>query len=155
MNRIAAVLATWFGCGLLPAGPGTAGSLGALAAAFALARGCEFERWHFALLALALTPLGVWAADRYAKALGAKDPARVVIDEVLGQWLTLAGAHTLAGWTPWLLAFALFRLFDIVKPFPVRRLESLPGGAGIIADDLGAGALAAIVLAILGWFNLY
>jgi phosphatidylglycerophosphatase A len=58
-------------------------------------------------------------------------------------------------WKAWLLAFCLFRLFDIVKPFPVRQLERLPGGVGIVADDVGAGIYAALVLWTLGWFNLY
>jgi phosphatidylglycerophosphatase A len=155
MNRLAAALATWFGCGLSPLGPGTVGSLAALAAACALSETLAFGRWHFLALAAAATPAGIWAAGRYADKTGAKDPGQVVVDEVLGQWLTLCGAHTFAGWKPWLAAFLLFRIFDIAKPFPVRRLESLPGGTGIVADDLGAGALAAIVLAILGWFNLY
>jgi len=78
----------------------------------------------------------------------------VVIDEVLGQWLTLAGAAAL-NWKSWLAAFLLFRLFDIWKPFPVRQLEALPGGWGIVADDLMAGLYGALVLFAAGCFNLY
>ena len=77
----------------------------------------------------------------------------MVIDEVLGQWLTLAGASRLDDWRIWLAAFLLFRLFDIVKPFPVRRLEAIPGGAGIVIDDLGAGVYAALALYALSHFG--
>ena len=78
----------------------------------------------------------------------------VVVDEVLGQWLTLAGAPRLDTWQVWLAAFVLFRFFDIVKPFPVRRLEAIPGGAGIVIDDLGAGVYAAFALFALGRLGL-
>ena len=83
-----------------------------------------------------------------------KDPQFVVVDEVVGQWLALAGARTLE-LEIWLAAFLLFRLFDIWKPAPVRQLESLPGGVGIMADDLMAGVYAALVLFVAGCFNLY
>jgi phosphatidylglycerophosphatase A len=83
-----------------------------------------------------------------------KDPGLAVVDEVIGQCVTLAGVVRW-NWKAWLLAFCLFRLFDIVKPFPVRQLERLPGGVGIVADDVGAGIYAALVLWTLGWFNLY
>ncbi len=99
--------------------------------------------------ALAMTPLGIWAAGRYASDRGLKDPGAVVVDEVLGQWLTLAGAAHLGGWKPWVAAFVLFRAFDIAKPFPVRKLESLPGGTGIVLDDLGAGLYGAAVMVLL------
>lgn len=155
MTKLAAVIATWFGCGFAPAAPGTVGSLAALILGWPLVHHHGFTALHFGALAIALTPLGMWAAHKYAHSLGAKDPGRVVVDEVLGQWLTLAGAHSLHSLKPWLIAFALFRLFDILKPFPVRKLESLPGGIGIVADDLGAGVYAAIVLMLAGWFNLY
>ncbi len=77
----------------------------------------------------------------------------MVVDEVVGQWLTLAGARTL-NWKSYLAAFLLFRLFDIWKPPPVRQLEALPGGVGIVADDLMAGLYAALVLFAAGCFNL-
>ena len=77
-----------------------------------------------------------------------------MVDEVVGQWITLAGAMNL-NWKSWLAAFLLFRLFDIWKPPPVRQLEHLPGGAGIVADDTMAGVYAALVLYAAGWFNLY
>jgi phosphatidylglycerophosphatase A len=96
----------------------------------------------------------VWAADVTARDLGAKDPGLIVVDEVVGQWITMAGATHL-NWRSWLLGFVLFRAFDITKPFPIRRLENLPGGWGIVSDDALAGVYAALVLFLLGWFNFY
>src|SRR5262249_42646177 len=95
-----------------------------------------------------------WAADVTARETGLKDPQIVVVDEVIGQWITLGGAMRL-NWKSWLAAFVLFRLFDIWKPPPVRQLERLEGGSGIIADDAMAGAYGALVLFAAGWFNLY
>jgi phosphatidylglycerophosphatase A len=107
-----------------------------------------------ALAAAVVSLLGVWAAARAAAAYRREDPAQVVIDEVAGMWLTLAGAAQVNA--PSLAAgFVLFRLFDIWKPFPLRRLERLPGGWGVMADDLGAGLYAALVLSLSGCLNLY
>ena len=152
--RLAAILGTWFGCGLAPFAPGTAGSLAALAIAIALHEYAGLGRWHFPLLsAVAFFP-AMWAADVTAKAVKLKDPQIVVIDEVLGQWIALSGARVF-NWKSYIAAFALFRLFDIWKPPPVRQLEALPGGLGIMADDAMAGFYAALVLFAAGWFNLY
>jgi phosphatidylglycerophosphatase A len=76
------------------------------------------------------------------------------VDEVLGQWLTLAGAPRL-NFRSLLLGLMLFRIFDILKPPPIRLIEQIPGGAGIVLDDMMAGIYAALVLFVLGWFNLY
>ena len=105
-------------------------------------------------LALLLAIPGTWAADVVARESGRKDPQIVVVDEVVGQWMTLAGVIVL-NWKSWLLALALFRLFDIWKPWPVRQLERLPRGLGIVADDAMAGVYGALVLFAAGWFNLY
>lgn len=153
-NRLAALLGTWFGCGYSPVGPGTAGSLGALVPALLLAHFAHWRPWHFGILALAATAPAIWAAGTVARASGLKDPQIVVIDEVIGQWIALAGAGAFR-WETWLGAFVLFRLFDVWKPFPVRQLETLPGGVGIVADDLMAGCYAALVLFAAGCFNLY
>ena len=109
---------------------------------------------EFGALALVVSAPAIWAAGETARQAGMKDPQFVVVDEVVGQWLALTGART-RNWKAWLAAFVLFRLFDIWKPFPVRQLESLPGGWGIVADDLMAGVYAALVLFLAGWFNLY
>jgi phosphatidylglycerophosphatase A len=92
---------------------------------------------------------GIWASTRTARILKTEDPGMVVVDEVLGQWLTLLGASTLNAKT-FVAAFLLFRLFDIWKPWPIRRLENLPEGIGIVVDDLGAGLYGAIVLTVSG-----
>jgi len=154
LDRIAWLLATWFGCGLSPFAPGTAGSAGGLAAALAAAHWFGWGRTELVWAIGAIIGPSIWAADRVAAGLGAKDPGRVVVDEVAGQWIALCGA-THFTWISVAAAFLLFRLFDIWKPFPARRLEALPGGPGIVADDLAAGVWAALVLFAAGWFNLY
>jgi phosphatidylglycerophosphatase A len=154
MSRLAALLATWFGCGYAPIAPGTAGSAAALAMAIALVHYAGFSAWHFALLAALLFAPATWAATETARARGLKDPGVVVVDEVIGQWITLAGATAL-NWKSYLAAFLLFRAFDIWKPPPVRQLERLHGGLGINADDAAAGIYAALVLFGAGCFNLY
>ncbi len=148
MNRLALLLATWFGCGYWPKGPGTAGSLGALLVAWPLMQWAGWSPWHFVLLAAAMTLPAIWSATLTARISNKKDPQIVVIDEVLGQWIALGGASVL-DWKQILGAFLLFRLFDITKPWPVRRLEALPDGTGIVCDDLAAGIYAAAALAAL------
>ena len=154
MIRLANIIATWFGCGRSPAAPGTVGSAAAVAIAILLARYAGFTPIYFLALAALLCVPAVWAADVAARAAKVKDPGFVVVDEVLGQWIALAGARHL-NWRSYLAAFALFRIFDIWKPAPVRQLERLPGGIGINADDAMAGIYAALVLFAAGWFNLY
>ncbi len=157
--RLAEVFATWFGCGYSPFAPGTIGSLGALLPAMFIAHRHFWPPWFFGALGIAIIPLAIWSADVTAKARDRKDPGLVVIDEVVGQWITIAGFSG-AGfhqidWKGWLLAFLLFRMFDIWKPYPARQLEALPGGTGIVADDAMAGIYGAIVLYALGWLQLY
>lgn len=147
-------VATWFGCGLLPKAPGTFGALGALPVAVGLLMATGWPPWVLLLLTAVVTPVGIWASNVVIGETGKKDPQIVVVDEVLGTWLAL-GCATVWNWKSVLLAFLLFRLFDITKPQPVRWLESLGGGTGIVADDLMAGVYAGIVLFLAGWFNLY
>ena len=154
LSHLATILGTWFGCGLAPWAPGTAGSLAALAIAIVLHEYAGAGAWNFTLLSAAALLPALWAADVTAKTVKLKDPQIVVIDEVLGQWIALCGARAF-NWKSYLAAFALFRLFDIWKPAPVRQLEALPGGLGIVADDAMAGLYAALVLFAAGWFNLY
>jgi phosphatidylglycerophosphatase A len=153
MSLLARVVATWFGCGYFPKGPGTAGSVGALLVALPIAALTGWQPWVFAVVSLVALPPSIWAADRMARDTGSKDPQTVVVDEVVGQWIALAGCVSLDHWGWWLAAFVLFRLFDITKPPPVRALERVPGGAGIVLDDVGAGLYAALVLVLAGWFN--
>ena len=155
MSRLAFAnaISTWFGCGRSPAAPGTVGSAAAVLIAIVLHRYAGLQPWHFLLLAALLFGPAVWASTISAAAANLKDPGFVVVDEVVGQWIALAGAHAL-NWVAFLAAFALFRLFDIWKPPPARQLEALPGGLGINADDVMAGVYAALVLLLAGWFNL-
>jgi phosphatidylglycerophosphatase A len=138
------VLATFFGLGFAPAAPGTVASAAA-AALYALALH-ELSAPLDVLLILALFFVGTAVSSRYAAELGRPDPGRIVIDEVCGQLIALAFLPF--NWLAVALSFALFRFFDIIKPWPIRKLERLPGGWGIMADDVGAG-LAAAVLARL------
>ena len=154
MSALARLLGTWFYLGYVPRGPGTAGSLGALAIAWGLHAYLGISGACIALFGVLLIAPAIWAAGRMAKDTASKDPQVVVIDEVVGQWMTLAGASTL-NWKSWLGAFLLFRAFDIWKPPPVRQTERIPGGAGIVLDDAMAGIYAALVLYAAGWFNLY
>ena len=154
-RALAWLLATWFGCGKSPQAPGTVGSLAALLPVIAMVTyGVAEWRWVVIALLAVFTLPGIWAAGAYARHRGRKDPGDVVVDEVLGQWVTIAFATQL-NWAGIGIAFLLFRLFDIVKPPPVRQAESLPGGLGIVADDLAAGILAGLVFYVAGCFNLY
>ena len=152
-KRTAWLISTWFGCGKSPFAPGTAGSAAALAIAIVLHEYAGFTWWHFLLMAAILFYPAVVAATITAREAGIKDPGFVVVDEVIGQWIALAGARHY-NWPIWLAAFALFRTFDIWKPAPARQLEALPGGLGINADDVMAGIYAAVVLLVAGWFNI-
>jgi phosphatidylglycerophosphatase A len=152
--RAAMLVATWFGCGYSPVAPGTAGSAAAIVIAIALHRYAGFGPAGFVVVAVAMLAPAVWAAGVTAEAVGRKDPSIVVVDEVVGQWISLGGARAF-NWKTYLFAFVLFRLFDVWKPPPARQLEALPGGLGINADDVMAGLYAALVLFAAGWFNLY
>jgi phosphatidylglycerophosphatase A len=154
MNRPAFLLATWFGCGYSPVAPGTAGSVGALLPAWLLVQTFAVAGWVFLIPTLVLLFPSIRAATIVAEQSGRKDPGLVVVDEVLGMWVTLAGV-THWNWKSWLGAFLLFRILDIWKPYPARELEALPAGTGIVADDLMAGVYGALVLFLAGWFNLY
>ena len=141
MSRIASkaawTIATWFGCGLVPRAPGTMGSLGAVPLYLLVARQ---GRTGGAVTAFLVTAVGIWAASVVARELGKKDPQVVVVDEVAGLLVTMLPMRGVS------IGFALFRLFDVFKPWPVRELEKLPGGWGIVFDDIVAGMLAAAVM---------
>ena len=150
------VVATGFGSGCLRPAPGTWGSLAALLVwsagrqLLAPHLGPGLPAWLLGALvpALLLTLVAVPASARVARASACKDPGFIVIDEWAGQWVALLGLPFAAqGWLdPWpLLPFALFRLLDIWKPGPVDAAQRLPGGWGIVMDDVLAGALAALL----------
>ena len=150
LNDPAILLATWFGSGLLPKAPGTWGSLAALPCGALLA--WLGGPWLLLVAALLVLGLGIWASERASAAMGKHDPGAVVIDEVVGQWLALLPvAETYLFYLP---AFVAFRAFDI-KPWPVSWADQkLPGGWGIMLDDVIAGIYAAILVAALAyWFG--
>ena len=153
MNLIKLCIVTVGFLGLVPWMPGTFGTLGGVAIAWAL-RGTEFYGFWIAGAALALYVVGYslagWA-ERYA---GRKDPGFFVVDEVVGYlvtvlWFGAGMTHGGPSLLTLLMAFLLFRYFDIAKPLFVRRVEFLPGGHGIMADDVAAGFLAFLVLGLL------
>ncbi len=142
----ASLLATWFGAGLLPGAPGTWGSLAALPFAWAIA--ARFGPAALLVAAAIAFFVGWWAAEQVGRASGVADEGSIVIDEVAGQWLTLAAAPPSA--EAYVLGLLLFRLFDITKPWPARAAErNLPGGLGVMADDIVAGVYAGAVLYVL------
>jgi len=152
--RWATLVATFFGAGRLRPGPGTWGSLAAILLWWLLASHLPDSLHVPVILALivASTAIGIPAATLEARGCGKKDPSHVVIDEVAGQLVTLIACPIL--WKPLLAGFILFRAFDIVKPPPIRSLEKLPEGTGIVVDDLGAGVYGLIVLQLLLHFRL-
>jgi len=159
------LIATGFGAGTLPKAPGTAGSLLAVALFSALLYGLEGAVLEFSyLFVLAwLLPLALWSTEHARSRWSAHDPQAIVIDEVAGQWVAYAGllfavrlGWSAAGWKSLLAGFILFRVFDVLKPFPIRRAERLGGAAGIVVDDLLAGVYAAAALLGLtaaGWLK--
>jgi phosphatidylglycerophosphatase A len=147
-------VATFFGIGRLHPGPGTWASAATIVSWWILSRGIPVARQPLgaALLALLTVAIGIPAATRVARASGSKDPQFVVIDEVAGQLITLIAAPIT--WKCLLAGFILFRGFDIVKPSPVRSLERLPGGSGIVIDDVGAGLYALLCMHALLHFGI-
>ena len=139
-------VALGFGAGLAPVAPGTFGSLVGLAIALALAPlGLV---WNVVAAALAVAA-GVWICGESARRLGVHDHPAIVWDEVAGMMIAMLAAPE--EWWGAALAFALFRLFDIAKPWPIREIDhGMSGGAGIILDDVLAGVFAALVLMIVG-----
>lgn len=165
-DYFALAFATW-GVGFIPLAPGTFGSIvGVLifllerwaslnALVFAAKHGWSVEllttlRMTFMLLVIAIiTVVGTWAASRVEKLVGREDPGIVIVDEIAGQLVALIFLPISA--SLWLIVagFLLFRLFDIWKPYPIRKLESLGAGLGIMADDILAGVYAAILLSLM------
>ncbi len=137
-------LALGLGSGLAPWAPGTVASAVAVLLWIGLLA-LVAPAWpvQLALVALMLAPC-IAASGWAARRLGRKDPGCIVADEFAGQWLVLL--VTPPAWPWWLAAFVAFRIFDIGKPWPMRALERLPGGTGIVADDLAAGVYAAVVI---------
>jgi len=142
-DRVALTVATVGGVGYSPVAPGTAGSLVAVAILWLV----PFSRPGLIAYFIVVTLIGVWAAHRAEMLLGGKDPGAIVIDEVAGMALSVLALPL----TPAVLAvaFVLFRVFDVVKPPPARGSQSLPGGVGVMVDDLIAGLYTLAVVGVL------
>lgn len=147
MTRLAVFLATAGYCGYFPIAPGTVGSAAGLVV-YLLVWWTHSPIVEVALIA-AIFAAGTWAATRAERFFGGIDPGPVVIDEVLGMLITLAFIP--AGWAAALTGFFLFRVFDVIKPYPANRLEKFHGGFGIMADDAMAGVYANLALRALIW----
>lgn len=140
--RLSTVVGTIVGVGRFPVAPGTAASLVA-AALWYLWHPPPWMQWSMCPVVIAI---GIWSAGATARRAQQHDPPEVVIDEFAGTWLALAGLPK----DPWILCIALllFRLLDITKPPPIRYLERVPGGMGIMLDDIAAGLITRLVMAI-------
>jgi phosphatidylglycerophosphatase A len=149
----ATLIATFFGIGRLRPGPGTWASAVTVLLWAALARALAPSlRTPIAIgLVVAVTLIGIAAATQVARGSGIKDPQFVVIDEVAGQLVALVAVPI--AWKSFLAAFILFRAFDIIKPPPVRQLEALPEGSGIVLDDIAAGLYALGIVHLLLHFG--
>jgi phosphatidylglycerophosphatase A len=147
-------VATVFGVGRFPFAPGTAASILALPVAWLIATaGGSWGRVWLLMAAIFVNALGCWACELYAHETQVKDPSECVIDEVAGQWIVCAFAPSTSLYA-YAVAFLLFRMFDILKPWPISAAERLPGGLGIMADDFVAGLMAAAIIAVLAHLTL-
>lgn len=138
-------IATCGGLGYTPVAPGTVASLPVALLVWALAP----TDLGLVGAALVVAAVGIWAAGREEARVGTRDPRSIVVDEAAGMLVTLVGHPRHLGWV--LALFLLFRVMDIWKPFPIHRLQSLPGGLGVVADDLLAGVYASLALMIPRW----
>jgi phosphatidylglycerophosphatase A len=149
--KVAKTIATVFGVGLSPTAPGTAGSVVALPFAWLIAMWAG--RFGLMLAAIVVLGVGAWACEIYARRKGEVDPKECVIDEVAGQWIVCAFAPL--SLPAYALAFVLFRVFDILKPWPINWVErNTPGGLGIMLDDVAAGLMACVIIVALAQFGL-
>ena len=147
MTRLAVFLATVAYCGYFPIAPGTAGSAAGLAV-YLLVWWTRSPALEAGLIALTFAA-GTWAATHAERFFGGLDPGPVVIDEVLGMLITLAFIPV--GWSGALAGFVIFRVYDVIKPYPANRFEMFHGGLGIMADDAMAGIYANLTLRVLIW----
>jgi phosphatidylglycerophosphatase A len=145
IKYIAYLFATGFGTGYTPFAPGTAGSLLALLLFWFI----PLNSLHWLILCSIFIVIGIWAATVVEKDRG-KDPGVVVIDEIAGQWCALLFFPRSFG--IYIAGFFIFRILDIVKPYPARRSEKLPGGIGIMIDDIIAGIYSNIIIHIFVYF---
>jgi phosphatidylglycerophosphatase A len=146
-GKIALAVATWFGTGLLPVAPGTFATIATVPLVLGLH---QFGIVYRALGLALIMAIALWASDRHQEMLGRTDPAEVVVDEVAGFLLTMLFLPL--SWVTLGLGFVFFRFFDILKLYPIKRLESLRGGLGIVIDDLVAAIYAYICVRVILFF---
>ena len=147
MTRLAVLLATVAYCGYFPIAPGTVGSAAGLVV-YLLVWWTHSPILEAGLIVFTFA-VGTWAATHAERYFGGIDPGPVVVDEVLGMLVTLAFIPV--GWSAALAGFFIFRVFDVIKPYPANRLEKFHGGFGIMADDAMAGIYANLTLRLLMW----
>ncbi|HWP45411.1 MAG TPA: phosphatidylglycerophosphatase A [Blastocatellia bacterium] len=148
-DRLAYAIATGAGAGFAPVAPGTFGAIEAVLIFIlmtALIEGPGERMALFAVFNLLVMAAGIWASGRTCRACGVEDPGQIVIDEISGQSIALAPLVLAPSAAGVLVAFLSFRLFDIFKPYPIRKLEYLPGGLGVMMDDALAGGYAAALV---------
>ena len=154
-DRVALLIATGLGIGYAPVAPGTFGSFLGILLILLLSR-LGWEDGHrvafYLVMVGIISAIGIWAASKAESIFQRKDPPQVVIDEIVGQLLTFGLIFRNPRFLLLLIGFLFFRLFDIVKPFPIRKLEKAPLGFGIMLDDLVAGFYASLVVKILHLF---
>lgn len=158
-TRLASIIATWFGSGLSPKAPGTVGSLASLPFAWMLLT--YIGATALLIATILVSVLGIWASNVYMANIGGNhDPGEIVVDEVAGQWLTLAPVAIASApfgpdWLSYVLAFVFFRLFDIWKPWPIRLADKrIEGGFGVMLDDILAGLIAGVFVIGFNWLNV-
>lgn len=157
IDRLAYLTATGFGAGLAPKAPGTFGALEGVGL-FLLTQALRLSpQQHFILLVglnILIFFVGVWASKRTCEISNLEDPSQVVVDEISGQFIALAPLAFASSTALVILGFLLFRLFDITKPYPIRKLEHLPNGFGVMLDDVLAGVFAAVIVWLGSYFRL-
>src|ERR1051325_4652270 len=157
IDRLAYLSATGMGAGFAPKAPGTFGAIEGVAIFLLTLLLHLSPPQHFVLLVglnILIFAFGVWASKRTCAISNLEDPSQVVIDEISGQLIALAPLAFGPSVVRVILAFILFRLFDIFKPFPIRRLEHFPNGFGVMLDDVLAGVYAAALIWLLSSFKL-
>jgi len=146
VNALAKAIATAGGAGYSPVAPGTCGTIVTVPLAWALA---GLPYWSLALVIAGVIGVGIWAAGRADQAWGTHDSGRIVIDEVAGYLVTVAAVDR-STWPALAVGFVVFRTLEITKPFPIRWLDqNLPGGFGVVIDDVAAGVLGCAIMIAL------
>ena len=148
-RNLSKFIATFGGVGLFPIAPGTIGSIAGLGVLWAIsfASSDSYQIFLQLLFLIIFIPIGVISSSAYEKHFGKIDPKEVVVDEVVGIMITLFALPFT--WINIIVGFILFRFFDIVKPFPIGKLQNIKGGWGIMADDIAAGIVSAAILRVL------